>query len=661
METNLTNIQAKAFLVDYEKNSHIELLEGSKQNEVLKIAKARGIQLKNNMDLSGFKSIYTIADITDSNGQIIPKKKLLKVLPTLIGKPINLLHQRKYVVGHYIDYKFINKTNQVISYGVFYRSNFAKEWETVKAFFKNGQLGMSSEIWSPKNSWKYLKDGSFILGEISLAGGALVYPPDVPAVPGADVLALAKKTIDVEYDVDLIFSTKYKDDEILTADTNVEVVGVTDKVAVKEEKPEFFNKKELDENSQPIENKPVTEKIECENCKTQFLSIPGQNKCPKCDAILNERGQVLYPPQNINFSLNCLDSACRSNNWLVLSRNSDITKIKCLSCSKEYEVSFKKQEDNLTSSLSFVYSCRVSCPQCSKSVVINGVSNVPERSIKCQKCGLTFPVSVGEYKRDIIENIKEIEMVKSTDNPEGGITMKNDKITKEEIVEVIPEETKEELETSVEKPVEEVVAEVVEKVEEVKNEEVPEVPAESVEAPKAEETVEPVVVVEEEVKSIIKEEAISVDEVKPADVNELVEEKPVVSTEAKFVTLYRERIKRLLNLVREISMSTSDELVKASETVKFYKEKSLVVSTRRDELGKYADTLTDVQIVDDEKYELAKSIKDDVETKEAVEKANETDISTASVKISTKDQSDLDKAKDEINKNAFGHVKIEKK
>ncbi|KKK75822.1 hypothetical protein LCGC14_2869870, partial [marine sediment metagenome] len=391
------------FLSNELSNSKIELLESAKdKKEILEIAKARGINLKNNRDLSGFKSVYTIANVKDGNGQRLPKAKLLKALPTIIGKPVNINHDRRYVVGSYIDYKFVKKTGQVITYGVFYKSNFGQEWAAAKQYLSEGSLGMSSEIWCPEKNTKKLEDGSFELLEMELAGGALVYPPERPAVKGADVLAIARKKMDENSDVDLLYASKYKDGDLLYA-------GATTDVAEKVEAP-------VEKEVVTVEKPTIIDsKIKCGHCSEEFVPTElGMIKCPKCFAIVDKAGKMIYPPQIFDFHINC--KHCHVSNWLKTKAGDESIEVRCMTCSREYELIFAKvKEKSVISDMClFVYATAKNCDQCGHSNQITGISGVMSRSITCKKCGLEFDIDLekDDAKR-IIKSVKEI--IKSKD------------------------------------------------------------------------------------------------------------------------------------------------------------------------------------------------------------------------------------------------------
>lgn len=217
MNDKLTSVNVESFLNDHLERSEIVLLEeGKETNDILAIAEAKGYILKDSNDLAGFKTIYTFDTAANINKARLPKELLLKALPGIIGKPVDIDHNRIYVVGHYIDYRYIAAKHMVIAYGVFYKSNFGEEWAKAKELFKAGKLGTSYEIWCPKSKRKYLPDGTYILTNIEIAGGGLMFK-EKPAFPDAKVLELAMKHIDEQKEAEqeyLIPTKKYESCEL---------------------------------------------------------------------------------------------------------------------------------------------------------------------------------------------------------------------------------------------------------------------------------------------------------------------------------------------------------------------------------------------------------------------------------------------------------------
>ncbi|GAG54342.1 unnamed protein product, partial [marine sediment metagenome] len=418
MKEKITNLEVQEFLKSFEKDSKIEILEeGSKEiTELEKIAKARGIELKGSRDLAVFKTIYAFTDRPNSNGAILPKKELLRVLPQIVGKPININHDRRLVVGSYIDYRYKQKENQVIAYGTFFKSNFGREFEQAKKLLKKKKLSTSFEIWSPEEKRKYRQDGSYELYQMELAGGALIYEDkdNEPAFKDAKVLSIAKEN--KEPKMELVYASKYKEDELITS------AGET---VVKEK-----------EAVQPEIPKPII-KIKCSNCgeEMDYNGIDVKVKCQKCFAILDKSGTMIYPPQIKDFSVLC--PSCRTGRWLILSRKEDSAKLQCSQCSKEYNVIFEKAKVNdAISKISFVYTSTISCPQCSKSIYIAGVSGMDSRLVKCGKCKLEFDYNIKNerYKRiskieEVIPNENKIDNKKES-SEEGGNKMDKEKKVK---------------------------------------------------------------------------------------------------------------------------------------------------------------------------------------------------------------------------------------
>lgn len=182
------------WLIDFERNSEVQFLEDAKEkNDLIEIAKAKGILVEGSIDLGIFKAVYIFPDEANGNKTRVPKEELLRKLPTLIGKPIDIDHIRRYAVGYYIDFRYIEKENKVIAYGIIFKKSFEKEWEKILKLFKEKKLTTSYEIWSPKSKRKYLSDGTFELHDIQIGGGAIILNLDnhtSPAFPDAKVLEI---------------------------------------------------------------------------------------------------------------------------------------------------------------------------------------------------------------------------------------------------------------------------------------------------------------------------------------------------------------------------------------------------------------------------------------------------------------------------------------
>jgi len=384
----LNNVIIEEFLNDYTENSETILLEeGKEKSELEKIAKARGMDITAR-DLGFFKTVYAFINEPNANGAILPKNELIKVLPQIIGKPININHDRDKVVGHYIDFRYRQKENEAIAYGVYYKTYYIELWKKAQELFKKKKLSSSFEIWSPKDKRKYYKDGTYELHNMEIAGGALIYEDkdNAPAFKNAKVLMMANDDTALP---ELVYASKYKEDEILMAGQSTTATLI---------------------------------KVKCSNCGEEFEVGEGQVsiKCPKCFAILDNTGNMKYPPQVKDFKILC--PSCKVNNWLIISRDDEKAKLKCMNCSKEYNITFaKNSKTNPLFKSRFIYSGHINCPQCNAKINIEGISDVNVRQVACPKCGLKF------YTDSYKETSKRIATINETKDKANEPTKASEK------------------------------------------------------------------------------------------------------------------------------------------------------------------------------------------------------------------------------------------
>lgn len=400
----ITNVGVQAFLDDFTQNSQTIILEeGKEKTELIDIAKKRGVLVKNSTDLGILKTIYAFTDKANENGAILPEKAMLEVLPTMIGKPMNRNHIRDQIRGVYVDYKYIKNKKMIIAYATFFKSIFSEEWDEAKKLQKQGRLATSFEIWSPKEDRKYINKNTYEMYNMEIAGGGLLFnskeDPIPPAFPGAKVLSMSKLK---------------------------ECVGDTCLVCATKE----YDTKELICSEEIIP--PST--IKCGNCNYDFNStiIELNTKCPKCGAILNTNGIVLYPPQTIDFSLSCLN--CKASNWIVETRDESYATIRCLSCNKTYGIEFQESNKKLfdfplASILENLPEKTFTCPQCQTKLNISNVKELSQGkvSLKCFNCDLTFSSSIFDNKKVTIKSIKDIEINNKEEEEEMQNSQINDK------------------------------------------------------------------------------------------------------------------------------------------------------------------------------------------------------------------------------------------
>lgn len=516
--SKLTNVGIQDFLASFEENAETTILEEGKEKDELNIiSAAREYKIKGSLDLAMFKTVYAFTDIPNDNGAIIPKDELLRILPQIVGKPVNLNHNRRYVIGHYVDYRYVQREDKIIAYGVFYKSHFKREFKEAEKLFRKRKLSTSFEIWSPKEKREYISKDIFKMHQMEISGGALIFEDNEnePAFKNAKVLEFAKKS-DQEPQ-ELVYASKYKEAEMITSAKSI----VKSEETVEESTPIT---RSLEQEIAPIQ--PTVIKTKCSNCSEEF-EISGFDtniKCPKCLAIVNQKGEMLYPPQIKDFRLLC--PSCKVDNWLILSNKEDNSKIRCLNCAKEYAIDFKQdnaiEKQKAIAKLTFLYTGTAYCPQCGNGIVFEGSSKQKQRECKCPKCGLSFTHDITKTnQKRVIASIKEME-VKPTEElikskKEGGKTMEPEK-------KIVEEVKKEEV---VVEPKEEVVKE--EKVE--ITEETAKKPSQET-APKAEETVE-VKPAKETPKA----------EVKPKTEDKVVVEEKKVVVEKPKVEVKKEEVK----------------------------------------------------------------------------------------------------------------------
>lgn len=615
MTEYLSNNQIENFLEDFENNSEIEFLEvGKEKDELLESAKKRGILVKGSRDLGVLKTIYGFTDKSNDNGAILPSAEFRKKFPQIIGKPMNINHDRKLVVGFYIDYRYILKENKAISYAIFFKSNFPKLWKKAKELQKAKKLSSSFEIWSPESKRKYFENGTYEMHDMEIAGGALIFEDKKtqPAFKDAKVLEMAmKEMID---DKCLVYASKYNEDEIVYCGKEVQEKEVT---------------------QAPVQQ--IT-KIKCSNCGEEFEnSSLDRIKCPKCFAIVNREGQMIYPPQIMDFSIGCI--SCGVRNWLILSTKEDKARLKCMNCAKEFEATFATEKANdMIKSLNFVYTSTARCPQCGNGIQIASISGINERILKCKKCGLEFAHSLSNNKSRNIVKIDEIKIEKSSKKEEEVMDKKVEKASENKVDETSKKE--EEIKTDKVEP---------EKTDEAKEKETPKVE-------KAEEVKEN----KDEIKEEVKEDKIEQPE---AEVEEPTEKATEAPKEDKDNESEVEKAKEDLEKVKTVSLKgrlktasiikklkkdnkelssvmekSSDKELKfkngirklAKRVIELKKKVELLTAkaneivSRRNKLGKeFADKLTDEEILNDDKFARAIAEKENNLLKASLSKGSE--------------------------------------
>ena len=183
----LTEEKVNRWLSDLTYNSKYEFLEEG-STELEKIANKFGIKLPNN-DLAIFKCVYAFVDRANKNGCILPREEVKKSLSSLRLKAINFDHVRQRTVGVWLGGELIG--DEIIAYGVFFKSNLQDDYEIIKDLMKKGNLKVSFEAWGNR---EHLDDGTYNLRDICFAGGALLLTSK-PAFDGAEVMEIARERV----------------------------------------------------------------------------------------------------------------------------------------------------------------------------------------------------------------------------------------------------------------------------------------------------------------------------------------------------------------------------------------------------------------------------------------------------------------------------------
>jgi len=204
-------------LLNYSKDSITEFIEPSKDSELSKIAEEKGIVLPS-PDLMLFRTIYAKCGEPNRNGVIINKGPVEKSLKTLISKQINLEHEGKnFVCGHILDAKL--EGEYIVIYGVFYKSLFQEEYETLKELFADKKVYVSFEIWSRdpetgKSVMHDLENGTREINPILFHGCGLLLQ-HLPAckeavldkILGQKLLENAEQIVDKVFNEDLVYAS----------------------------------------------------------------------------------------------------------------------------------------------------------------------------------------------------------------------------------------------------------------------------------------------------------------------------------------------------------------------------------------------------------------------------------------------------------------------
>jgi hypothetical protein len=157
--------------------------------ELLDIVQKRGIKIPS-VHLGFFKTIYAKIEEPNLNGIRLAKKAVEDGITGLVGSQVNFEHLGAgFVMGNILD-AWINDNEEIeVVYSMF-KSIYPDEYERSVEQAKEGELSVSFELLSERNSQEYLDDGTIRLNDIDFIGmGHLMDNP--PAYPGAKVKEFA--------------------------------------------------------------------------------------------------------------------------------------------------------------------------------------------------------------------------------------------------------------------------------------------------------------------------------------------------------------------------------------------------------------------------------------------------------------------------------------
>jgi hypothetical protein len=175
-------------------------------------------------DIAWILGNFVEADNANDNGHIFPLEDLTAGFATVLNKPLNILHQGRYIVGAYVDAELVEpediqaaEGNRIVeALASFWRHQFPEEYELVKRAHSEGAAFYSMECIPEEIACatdgcglvaKYVGRQSDTYCEHLAAGygkkkllkphfsaGALILPPVKPGWRRADIRSLAKKT-----------------------------------------------------------------------------------------------------------------------------------------------------------------------------------------------------------------------------------------------------------------------------------------------------------------------------------------------------------------------------------------------------------------------------------------------------------------------------------
>ena len=171
-------------------SSELAMVEDDEMDDELKEAiGAMGIKLPN-PDLAPFRCMYAPTDEANLNGAILDDTEITDdVLNTIKGKPVNIDHITRNVVGFWAGLKRDKENSKLLNgCGVIFKNAFKSEYAAFKDLVSKKQLAVSMEVYSYNKV--PLSNGKRLLKGLEFAGGAVLMKTK-PAFPGMGVKEMA--------------------------------------------------------------------------------------------------------------------------------------------------------------------------------------------------------------------------------------------------------------------------------------------------------------------------------------------------------------------------------------------------------------------------------------------------------------------------------------
>lgn len=192
MEVNNNMSKTKVFFPQWTWTAEYDFLEEGKKDEDLEqIAKKHGI-VTPCRDIALFRCRYAMVDEANKNSCILPEEDVEKALPTLTGKAIDISHLRKRTIGFWLEghLNSVGKKKEIISYGAYWKGNFPEEYKELKERMKEGKVKISFEAYGTREK---NEDGTYNLKSLEFSGGAILERDVEPACSNAEVLEMSYK------------------------------------------------------------------------------------------------------------------------------------------------------------------------------------------------------------------------------------------------------------------------------------------------------------------------------------------------------------------------------------------------------------------------------------------------------------------------------------